>query len=169
MTTQQLLLRATCVYLTLLVATVYFTRATVRRALGALAGGAAVAVVGVGVEVLCQTLGFWHYRSTDAPYGPLLMYPLAVVLFAVLALIGWRVTRRFGWRGQAVFLGAVTVVGTLRDYLVAGQALGIIVLAPGIVTALVDAVCWIGTVALAEAVMRLVAGPARGDSLARQP
>jgi len=28
----------------------------------------------------------------------------------------WIVTRRFGWRGTAVFLGALAVVGTLRDY-----------------------------------------------------
>jgi hypothetical protein len=169
MTTQQLLLLATCVYLALLVATVYFTRATVRRALGAFAGGASVAVVGVGVEVLCQTLGFWHYPSTNARYGLPLMYPLLAIAFTILALIGWRVTRRFDWRGQAVFLAAVTVVGTLRDYMIAGQAPGVIVFAPGIVTVLVDAMCWIGLVALAEAVMRLVTGPARGDPLARRP
>jgi hypothetical protein len=165
---QQLLLVATCVYLTAMVATVYFTRATPRRLVGALAGGGAVAVVGVGVELLCQTLGFWRYPSTDSPYGPPLMYPLLVLVFAILALIGWRVTRRFGWRGQAVFLAAVTVVGTLRDYLVA-QAPGVIVFAPGLKTVLVDAACWGGLTALAQAVMRLVAGPARGDRLAHRP
>lgn len=169
MTTQQMLLLATCVYLILLAATTYFTRATRRRFLAALAGGLAVALIGVGVEVLFQTLGFWHYPSADQPYGPPMMYPLVVVMWAVLALLGWRVMRRFGWRGQAVFLTAVTVVGTLRDYLIAGQALGFIVLAPGPLTVLVDAVCWAGTTALAQAVMRVVAGPAGADRLARRP
>ncbi|HZY89201.1 MAG TPA: hypothetical protein VFE78_30540 [Gemmataceae bacterium] len=32
-----------------------------------------------------------------------------------------------------------------------------------------DAACWAGLTALALAVMRLVAGPARGDPLARRP
>jgi hypothetical protein len=169
MTTQQLLLLATCVYIVAMVATVYFTRATPRRLAGALAGGGAVAVVGVGVELLCQSLGFWRYPSTDSPYGPPLMYPLLVLVFAILALLGWRVTRRFGWRGQAVFLAVVTVAGTLRDYLVAGQTLGVITLAPGPMTVLVDAACWGGLTALAQAVMRLVTGPARGDRLARLP
>ena len=68
-----------------------------------------------------------------------------------------------------VFLTAVTVVGTLRDYLVAGQALGLIVLAPGPLTVLVVAACWAGMTALAQAVMRVVAGPAAADRLARRP
>jgi len=169
MNAQELLLLATCIYLVLLTATTFFTRATRRRFLGALAGGLAVAVIGVGVEVLFQTLGFWHYPSADQPYGPPLMYPLIVVMLAMLALLGWRVMRRFGWRGQAVFLIAIVVVGTLRDYLVAGQALGFIVFAPGPLTVLVDAACWAGTTALAQAVMRLVAGPADSDRLAQRP
>ena len=168
-TTQQILLLATCVYLVLLVLTTFFTRATRRRFLAAVVGGLAVAVVGVGVEFLFQTLGFWYYPSADQLFGPPLIYPPVVALFAVLALLGWRVTRRFGWRGQAVFLTAVTVVGTFRDYFVAGQALGFIVLAPGVLTVLVDVVCWAGTTALAQAVMRLVAGPADSDPLARRP
>ena len=40
----QVLILACCVYGSLLVATVYFTRATTRRVLGALAGGGAVAL-----------------------------------------------------------------------------------------------------------------------------
>jgi hypothetical protein len=168
-TTQQLLLAAACVYLAVLAMVTYFTRPTHRRFLGALAGGLAVALVGVGIEVLCQTLGFWHYPSTDQPYGPLLMYPAIVLMFAVYALLGWRVLRRFGWRGEVVFLTAVTVLGTLRDYLEADKALGLIALAPGIATVLVDAVCWAGLTALAQAVMRLIAGPAAADRLARRP
>ncbi len=163
MTTQQLLLLASGVYLTLLVAAVYFTRATARRVLGAVAGGVAVAVVGVGVEVLCQALGFWRYPSDDTGHGPALMYPVIAVMWAMLALVGWRVTRRFGWRGQAVFLTAVAAVGTLRDYLVAQETMGLIALAPGALTVAVDVVCWAGLTALAQAVMRPVAGPGLGN------
>jgi len=60
---QQLLALAACVYLVVFALTIYFTRATAGRVLGAAAGGVAVAVVGFGVERLCQALGFWHYPS----------------------------------------------------------------------------------------------------------
>ena len=168
MTMQQIFLLASCLYLAVLVATAYFTRATARRVVGALAGGVAVAVVGFGVELLCQALGLWHYPSDDTGHGPLLMYPLVALMWTVLALIGWRVVRRFGWRGEAVFLALVALQGTLRDYFEAGQALGVIELAPGLATVLVDISCWVGLTALAQAVMRLVAGPAMADPLARQ-
>jgi hypothetical protein len=169
MNPQQLLLVATGVYLVFLCGAVYFTRATSRRVLGALAGGVAVAVVGFGVEVLCQALGLWHYPSDDTGRGPALMYPLLILIWAVLALFGWRVVRRFAWRGEVVFLAVVALQGTLRDYFEAGQALGMIALAPGLTTVLVDIVCWAGLTALAQGVMRLVAGPAAADRLARRP
>jgi hypothetical protein len=111
-----------------------------RRVLGAAAGGLTVAVVGVGVEIVCQTLGFWRYPFAPTRYGPPLMYPVIVLMFAMLALIGWRVIRRFGWRGEAVFLVVLGTVGTLRDYVVAQQT-GLIVLTPGALTAAVDIAC----------------------------
>jgi hypothetical protein len=168
MTPDLLFLLATCVYLVLLAVVAYFTRATWRRLFGALAGGVAAAVLGVGVEVLCQTLKIWRYPDDERLHGPPLMYPALVLTFALLALVGWRVLRRFGWRGEAVFLVALTVVGTLRDYL-HEQATGIIAFAPGVTTVLVDASCWVGLTALSQGVMWLVAGPAAADRLARQP
>jgi hypothetical protein len=70
MTTQQfILIAATCVYFVALAATAYFTRATARRFVGALMGGVAVGVVGVGVETLAHTLGWWRYSSVETAYG----------------------------------------------------------------------------------------------------
>jgi hypothetical protein len=57
------------------------------------------------------------------------MYPLIIVAYAFLALIGWRVARRFGARGLSVFLGILTVVGTLHDFLIAGGLMGLVVFA----------------------------------------
>jgi hypothetical protein len=165
----QILILACCVYLSLLVAAVYLTRATRRRVLGALAGGGAVALVGAGVEALAHARGWWRYTSDDTPYGPVAIYPLLVVAFAFLALIGWRVTRRFGWRGLIVFLGILAVVGTVRDYFIAGSLMGLIVFAPGVGLAIIDALLWGGLTAVAIAVMRAVSGPARDDELARRP
>ena len=166
--TTQILLLATCVYLAGLALVTYLTRAGLRRFLGALAGGCAVAVVGAGVEILARTVGLWHYPSVEQPYGPLLMYPVLILMWAGYSLIGWRVMRRFGRRGLVVFLAAVMVLGTFRDYFVADKALGFITLSPGIGTILADGVCWSGLTALAMGVMRLVAGPATSDRLLRR-
>ena len=107
----QILILASCVYLSMLAATIYFTRATTRRVLGALAGGVAVAVVGAGVEAFAHAQGWWRYTADDTPYGPVALYPALVMIFAFLAMIGWVVTRRFGWRGVAVFLAVLAVAG----------------------------------------------------------
>jgi hypothetical protein len=169
MTSQQLILLASAVYVVLLGAAIYFTRPTARRALAALAGGGVVAVAGFGVEVVCQALGLGRYPSDDTGYGPLAMCPAIVLIFAFLSLIGWRIIRRFGWRGELVFLAVIAVLGTIRDYKVAEQATGFIAFTPGITTVLVDLVAWSGLTALAQGVMRLVAGPAGEDRLARRP
>jgi hypothetical protein len=165
---QLLPIAANGVYLALLAAAAYFTRATWRRVVGALAGGGVVGLVGVGVDALAYALGWWRYPSVQTPYGPPLVYPAVSLLFAALALVGWRVTRRFGWRGQAVFLGGVAVLGVLRDYWWAARLPELIVFGSGLVPALADVLCWAGLAALAQAVMRAVAGSVRGDSLARQ-
>ncbi len=157
----QIMILASCVYLSLLVAAIYFTRANTRRVVGALAGGGAVAVVGAGVEAFAHARGWWRYTSDDTPFGPVAMYPVLVVIFAFLALIGWVVTRRFGWRGMGVFLGALAVVGALRDYFLAGKLFGLIVFAPGALLPIIDGFLWAGLTALAIAVMRLISGPAR--------
>src|SRR4029077_8745136 len=96
----------------------------------------------------------------------LAIYPLLVVAFAFLALIGWRATRRFGGRGLKVFLGILAVVVARRVYLIAGSLLGLIVFAPGVVLAIIDAFLWAGLTALSIAVLRAVTGPAGDDGLA---
>jgi hypothetical protein len=163
-----ILILASCVYLSLLAATIYFTRATTRRISGALAGGAVVAVVGAGIEAFAHAQGWWRYTSDDTPYGPVALYPVLVVIFAFLALIGWVVTRRLGWRGVAGFLAVLAVVGALRDYLISGKLMGLIVFAPGILLAIIDGFLWAGLTALAIGVMRLISGPACDDRLARR-
>ena len=164
-----ILIAANCVYSVVMVVTAYLTRPTRRRIIGALIGGSAVGLVGVGIECLAHARGWWRYPFVDTPYGPPLIYPVVILMFTALALIGWRVTRRFGWRGQAVFLSAVTIVGTLRDYRIAAWLPQFIVFAPGIGIVLLDAACWAGLAGLAQAVMRWVAGPAGSDPLARRP
>jgi hypothetical protein len=167
-TPQWILIVAGCVYAVVLVATAWFTRANLRRIAGALLGGIAVAIVGIGIERLAHTFGWWRYPWLDTSYGPPLIYPVAVFMFAAIALVGWRITRRFGSRGQMVFLVVLTIGGTLRDYFWGGRRPDLIVFAPGVGTVLVDAACWVGLAIIAQAVMRWVAGSAKSDPFVRR-
>jgi hypothetical protein len=168
MTIYQAIYIAMGVYLAMFAATLIVTRPNRRRFLGALTGGVSVAVVGVGIESLFHILGFWRYPSVDQPYGPVAIYPLVVVVFTMVALIGWRIMRRFGWTGELIFLAVLTTLAVLRDFMVAEKVLGIVVFAPGITTVLVDAAIWVGVVALAQTMMWFVAGAAAADPLGRK-
>ncbi|MBI1764075.1 MAG: hypothetical protein HYR56_21835 [Acidobacteria bacterium] len=167
MTTQQILLMD-CLYLALLGAVIYFTRATAWRIVGALAGGAAAGLLALGAIVFGEAQGWWRVPSGSVPYFRLQLYLGLAISMTPTYLIIWRVVRRFGWRGLAVFLGAVAVIGPPRDYLIVAAFPEWMVFAPGVAPVLADAATYVGIVALGYAVMRLVAGPAQSDRLARR-
>ena len=168
MTTQQIILW-TLAYLIELGVVIYFTRATARRIVGALIGGLAAGMLGLGAIALCEALGWWQIPFASTPYFlPLFYLGLSISLTPVY-LVTWRVARRFGWRGLAVFLCAVAVIGPPRDYLIAATFPKWMVFAAGIAPILADAATYVGMVALGHAVMFLVAGPGRADRLVRQP
>jgi hypothetical protein len=153
---------------------IYLTRAGPRRLSGALLGGFFGGLLNLVADLVAFSLGLWHYASTHPAYASPWFYVTAGLGYgAVASLIGWRIDRRFGRRGVLIFLACVAAYGLLRDFLgtAAASASGIhlLVLAPGPLTVLADALCWVGCVGLAMLVMRLVAGPARGDRLAREP
>lgn len=168
MTTWQLIV-VTCAYMVELVAAVYFTRATSRRVVGAFAGGVAVGCFGMGAIVLGNALGLWRVPIFWTPYFLALFYLGFAISVTPIYLVTWRVARRFGWRGLAVCLGVVAVIGPPRDYLIAATFPEWMVFAPGVAPILADAATYVGIVALGHAVMRLIAGPAREDRLARRP
>ena len=164
MTTRQLIF-VTCAYMVALVFVIYFTRATPRRVVGALAGGAAIGFLAMGAIVLGNTLGVWRVPIFWTPYFLSLFYLGLSISVTPIYLVTWRVARRFGWRGLAVCLVIVAIIGPPRDYLYAAKYPEWMVFAPGIAPILADAATYVGIVAIGHAVMRLVAGPARGDRL----
>ena len=165
-TRQQIILWA-CGYLIELVGVVYFTRATTRRVFGALIGGASAGLLGLGAIALCEALDWWRIPFASTPYFLPLFYLGLSISLTPIYLVTWRTARRFGWRGLAVFLCVVAVIGPPRDYLIAATFPKWMVFAPGVAPILADAITYVALVVLGHAVMRLVAGPACKDELAR--
>jgi hypothetical protein len=155
----------TCLYFVALLLVIYFTRATTRRILGALAGGAAVGFFGMGAIVCGNALALWRVPIVWTPYFLLLFYFGLTISVTPIYLVTWRVVRRFGWRGMAVCLGLVAIIGPPRDYLYALKFPSWMVFAPGVAPIVADALAYIGIVAIGHAVMYLVAGSAREDRL----
>ena len=139
MTPQQIILW-TCGYLVELVIVVYFTRATPRRVMGAVAGGAAAGLLGVRLRSLCASTwvgGGLPYGST--PYFLALFYLGVAISLMPIYPVTWRLARRFGWRDLAVFISIVTVIGPPRDCFIAAMFPKWMVFAPGIAPILADA------------------------------
>jgi len=164
MTTQQLII-VTCLYWAELLVVIYFTRATARRILGALAGGAAAGCFGLGAIALGNASGLWQVPIATTTYFLALFYLGLSISVTPIYLVTWRVARRFGWRGLVVCLGAVAIIGPPRDYLFAAVFPKWMVFAPGVAPILADAATYVGIVAIGHAVMRLIAGRAREDRL----
>jgi uncharacterized membrane protein len=167
MTTQQLHL-FNALYLAILVVVAVLTRATARRIAGALAGGAAVGVVALGIIALGEEVAWWHMAITWEPYFLMVLW-IDFALCAFIFLITWRIARRFGWRGLAVVVVVFAVLGPVRDYRYMRRFPEWGAYAPGVAPVLAISATYILLVVLGHGVMRLVAGPAREDRLARRP
>lgn len=167
MTNQEIILWS-CAYLIELGVVIYFTRASARRVEGALVGGAVAGLLGLGAIYLCEALHWWHIPFAPTPAFLPLFYVGLVISLTPIYLVTWRLARRFGWRGLAVFIGIVAVIGPPRDYLIAAKFPKWMVFAPGVIPILADAATYVGAVALGHALMRLIAGPANADQLARK-
>jgi hypothetical protein len=167
MTTQQLYLFGG-IYLFISALVAVLTRATPRRIAGALAGGAADGVVALAIIALCGRLGWWHMVIHWEPYF-LALILIDFTVCAFIFLLTWRIARRFGGRGLAVVLVILALIGPPRDiwYMKRFPEWGSY--GPGIAPILAISASYVVLVLVGHAVMRLVAGPAGADRLARRP
>jgi hypothetical protein len=156
------------IYLVVLVVVAVLTRATTQRIAGALAGAAAMYPVGLAIVALGERVGWWHW---EFPWEPNFLTALGIncALCAFVFLITWRIARRFGGRGLAVLAVVAAVVGPIRDKRFAERFPEWGSFAPGVVPVLAIAASYVLFGFVGHGVMRLVAGPARADRLARRP
>jgi hypothetical protein len=167
MTTGQIILMIGF-YLVAFVAVAYFTRARVRRILGALAGGAVFGVVALLSIALGEAQGWWHLPQGGSAHFQLLMWLGFAISGGPTYLLLWRIVRRFGGRGLAVSVIVSAIIGPPRDYWIVAMFPAWMTFAPGIAPVLADATIYALLVIVGHVVMRMVVGPAQADSLARQ-
>ena len=82
-----------------------------------------------------------------------------------MALIGWRINRRFGIKGLTIFIILFGFYGSIRDYVYATSSSNVIIFGTGTVPVIVDYTAWVGILVIAQIVMWLVPGPAKNDQL----
>jgi preprotein translocase subunit SecG len=164
MTTLQLIV-VTCLYVVELLAVIYFTRATSRRLMGAFAGGAAAGCFGMVAIVLGNALELWRVPIATTTIFLVLFYLGLSISLTPIYLITWRLARRFGWHGLAVFTCLVAIIGPPRDYMFAKTFPAWMVFAPGVAPILADGATYIGLVIIGHAVMSLTVGQSHGDRL----
>ena len=93
MTTTQLHL-FNAFYLVLLAIVAILTRATPRRIMGAMAGGAAIGLLSLVIIPIGERAGWWHFALSWEPYFLTLM-EIDSALTGFVFLITWRIARRF--------------------------------------------------------------------------
>lgn len=155
----------------LFLASAYFTRASRRRIVGALAGAMAYAALTYLWDLVAAVAGWWHYPFDPTITGRMLaLYvPAGLVAGGAFGLVGWRSTRRFGWQGLAVFLLGWGLWGAVHD--IGGSAVfassQLMVFASGLTPVVADFLNYASCGAVAQLAIRLVAGPADPDLLRR--
>ena len=166
MTVRQLYLFG-CLYLVMLIVTAVVTRATLRRIVGALAGAAVVGIAALGVVNLGEHAGWWHIAIRWEPYFLALSWT-DLVLCAYVFLITWRIARRFGGHGLAVVALAGAMLGPPRDYWYMRHFPEWGSYGPGLAPIFAISATYVVGLLVGQGIMRLIAGPAGEDPLARR-
>ena len=154
-------------YAILYVAVAILTRAMPRRIAGSIVGGIAMAIAGIGIVAYCQAAGWWRFVIPSDPYFQALLF-LDFALGGFTFLLTWRVARRYGARGLALCVVIAAALGPVRDssYMAFFPEWGSY--APGPMPMIAISAAYVILGVIGHGVMRLVAGPASADPLARR-
>jgi hypothetical protein len=146
---KQFLLLAFLLHVGSLFAVTHFTRPVFLRITGALAGGLAAGLSLPLLLAIADAQGWWHCPFLSMPRAQLLAIAAFGSSCAAIALIGWRIDRRFGWRGIVVSLAAVCIIGPPRNYAIAARYPQLMAFGTGVTPIAADAAAYFVTVALA--------------------
>lgn len=139
----------------------HFTRATTRRILISLAGGALFAVGNIGWDVAAQRMGWWRYSGGMNP----LWYLAVAVGVAGIGLIAWRIDRRWGTRGLRRLIFAFALYGLVRDFALGRFVPDLIVFGGGPIPWIADLVAWLMLTSMAIALAVVIEPIPQNDTL----
>ena len=105
---------------------------------------------------------------TWEPYFLILMM-IDFTLCGFIFLITWRIARRYGWRGLAVVLVVLAVIGPPRDYWYMQRFPEWGAYKPGIAPVLAIAATYVILAVVGHGVMRLISGSSHADRLSHRP
>jgi serine/threonine protein kinase len=161
-----------CMTSAFLAAAAYVLRVRLLRVAGSLAGGLAMATIRLLGIRYAHAMGWWSTRFTNDPdpvsvfTAPVLLLVYTVAVAAFL-LVGWRLGRRFGWKGPVVWFAWIVVWAPLRERLVFDKFMQVIRAPLELFPVMTDIAFWATGLLLGYTTMRLIAGPARADHFAR--
>jgi hypothetical protein len=144
---------------------IYFTRATMIRVAGALAGGAVFTAALVCEYRLASATGWWLSGFPQA-VSPAKSVPPSILQCAAFTLVADRATRQFGWRGRALVTFIIAICGAMSNR-ASARLIETISVSPGITPIITSATTWAIGITLAQVAMNLIAGPARRGPMAR--
>ncbi len=152
----------------------FFSRANIRRIASGLCGVVTFCVVQYAWDRVAGIAGWWSYpgynTSTNMPM-PAVIYLFSGLVYAGFGLIGWRITRRYGWKGLLTFLFAWSLWGFIHDTV--GSSLfsssQLMVLGPGVTPLITDFLVYANCMASVLLTIRWIGGPFRADALVRTP
>ncbi len=171
LTPSQALLIGFIVAPVLFLASAYFTRATVRRIIGALLGAFAYGAENCAWDQAAIPLGWWSYPAwLGTGRAPLTLYVLAGIAGGgAMGLVGWRIMRRWGKKGFVGYLLFWAVYALVHDY--AGSkafaSSQLMVFGPGLIPIIAIVLWYVTGNATTLLAIRLVGGPVEADLLAR--
>jgi hypothetical protein len=107
--------------------------------------------------------GWWSYpayETTGSLPMPLAIYLFSGLVYAGFGLVGWRIARRFGWKGGLAFLLIWSVWGLIHD--TAGSVLfassRLMVIGPGLIPRIADFLVYVTSMTSVLLVIRLIGG-----------
>jgi serine/threonine protein kinase len=160
------LVSLTGIALALLLGAGYVSRAQPLRAASSIVGGA---IFSVFVTLVPLATGWRRFVVVERPtQAVLLFYAIGALYGAILALAGWRIARRFAWKGLALFVIVLSIGGPIRERLYLSAA-HVVISTPGATSWTANTLSWACALLLSQSIMRLIAGPASDDRLARRP
>jgi hypothetical protein len=149
------------------VAAALISRATIRRAAGALIAAAPLVPLVMLIDTLAGRAGLWRYPSMPGGNAPLAWYIAGAIAYgAAVGLIGWRVLRRHGAHIVVVFALIVGLLGVSRDYAYSVST-RLIEFGGGPLPLVADFFSYACAAVIVQAIMWGVVGSPRSDPLAR--